>query len=72
MREGVRYEVAEDLFGDLIGWCAAQIADEEKKPQPELAAVKRWTDQPRSTRRNGRRSTRPTPGDHRDSSLARK
>ena len=45
MREGVRYEVAEDLFGDLIGWCAAQIADEKKKPQPDPIAVKRWTDQ---------------------------
>jgi prevent-host-death family protein len=45
MREGVRYEVAEDLFGDLIGWCAAQIAEEKKKQAPDRAAVQQWIDQ---------------------------
>jgi hypothetical protein len=42
---GLRYEVAEDLFGDLIGWCSAQAAEEEKKPKPDPAVVKRWVDQ---------------------------
>lgn len=39
---GLRYEVAEDLFGDLIGWCSAQATEEEKKPEPDQAVVQGW------------------------------
>jgi hypothetical protein len=45
LQAGARYEVAEDLFGDLIGWCATQIAAEKKKPAPDLHAIQRWTEQ---------------------------
>jgi hypothetical protein len=43
--EGVRYEVAEDLYGDLIGWCAEQAAAERAKPDPDPAELQRFKDQ---------------------------
>ncbi|MGW6278938.1 hypothetical protein [Kribbella sp. NPDC055071] len=45
LHAGVRYEVAEDLFGDLIGWCAAQITAERKKSDPDPEAMQGWIDQ---------------------------
>jgi hypothetical protein len=45
MQEGVRYEVAQDLFGHLIGQCSAKLAAERKNTTPDPAELKRWTDQ---------------------------
>ncbi|QNE18547.1 hypothetical protein F1D05_12330 [Kribbella qitaiheensis] len=45
LREGVDYEVAEDVFGDLIGWCAAQAEAESAKPDPDPAVLQKWEDQ---------------------------
>jgi len=45
LEEGVRYEVVEDLYGDLIGWCAEQAATERAKPNPDPAELQRWKDQ---------------------------
>ena len=45
LQEGVDYEVAEDVFGDLIGWCAAQAEAESAKPDPDPAVLQKWQDQ---------------------------
>lgn len=41
----MRYEVAQDLFGHLIGDCSAKLTDERHKETPDPAKLKRWTDQ---------------------------
>jgi hypothetical protein len=41
---GGNFEVAEDLIGDMIGGCSAQIAAEKSKPVPDPTAVERWID----------------------------
>lgn len=46
-REGVRYEVAEDVFGDLIGWCSEQVGLELEKSNPDAARIQELTDQAR-------------------------
>ena len=43
--DGVRYEVAEDIFADLIGWCATQIAQEKSRLQPDAARLQGWADE---------------------------
>jgi hypothetical protein len=41
-QESINYEVAEDLFGDLIADCAARIHEAETADPPDLVAAKRW------------------------------
>ncbi|WP_020385521.1 hypothetical protein [Kribbella catacumbae] len=45
LQEGVRYEVAQDLFGHLIGQCSAKLAEERHKETPDPAELQRWTSQ---------------------------
>jgi hypothetical protein len=45
LQEGVRYEVAQDLFGHLIGECSAKLANERRKDAPDPTELQRWSDQ---------------------------
>lgn len=45
LQEGVRFEVAQDLFGHLIGQCSAELAAERRKETPDPAVLERWTGQ---------------------------
>lgn len=44
-QEGIRYEVAQDLFGHLIGQCSAKLTAERRKETPDPAELERLTSQ---------------------------
>lgn len=44
-RQGVEFEVAEDIFGDLIAYCVRQLNAEEQREQPNQDRIAHWQDE---------------------------